>query len=176
MLLLLGSGLAWAFVPIRALTLIFITISLRLRLSTINFVARIDDLILEHGPLLVDRLAVVQSTWQRRAPLFDDIDGLLQVGIMAAKLLVASTTSFRHKFLLQGRNASFSWHSNVHVRGRSPLFTLNSGSLLEIPYFRLLLSVKVGFLLVSNEKVNFLYNIYQLVGLPVNVSLEVRET
>ena len=102
MLLLLGSGLAWAFVPIRALTLILITISLRLRLSTVNFVAGIDDLLLEHSILLVNRLAVVQSTWQRGAPLFDYIDGLLQIGIVAAKLLVASTTSFRHFFILQG--------------------------------------------------------------------------
>ena len=55
MLLLLGSGLAWAFAPMRALTLILKIISLRLRLFTVNFVARIDDLILEHGYLLFDR-------------------------------------------------------------------------------------------------------------------------
>ena len=55
MLLLLGSGLAWAFAPMRALTLILKIISLRLRLFTVNFVARIDDLILEHGHLLFDR-------------------------------------------------------------------------------------------------------------------------
>ena len=59
MLLLLGSGLAWAFAPMRALTLILKIISLRLRLFTVNFVARIDDLILEHGHLLFDRGAAI---------------------------------------------------------------------------------------------------------------------
>ena len=61
MLLLLGSGLAWAFAPMRALTLILKSISLRLRLRlfTVNFVARIDDLILEHGHLLFDRGAAI---------------------------------------------------------------------------------------------------------------------
>ena len=103
MLLLLGSGLAWAFAPIGELTLILITISLRLRLFTVNFVARVDDLILEHGDLLLNRRAISHILWQRRTPLFDAVYALLQVGLMAAKLLVARNTPLRHYFFLLQR-------------------------------------------------------------------------
>jgi len=102
MLLLLGSGPAWAFAPRGALTPILIIISLRLRLFTaVNFVARIDYLILEHGRLLLDRGSVVHGIWQRRASLFDDL-GLLQIGLTAANLLVARTNPLSHFSLLQG--------------------------------------------------------------------------
>ena len=103
MLLLLGSGLAWAFAPFGELTLIRITISLRLRIFTVNFVARVDDLILEHGHLLLDRRAISHILGQRRTPLFDDVDAKLQVGLMAANLLVARTTPLRHYFFLLQR-------------------------------------------------------------------------
>ena len=74
MLLLLGSALAWAFALFGELTLIRNTISLRLRIFTVNFVARVDDLILEHGHLLLDRRAISHILGQRRTPLIDDVD------------------------------------------------------------------------------------------------------